>query len=624
MKKKFLIKKGQLWLDNICFLPIIAGKVSFALQVKETLLDTPFDCLAIGLPEAYYTKTLQGIQLLPYITVVLAKERDFHHYFPIDPCDGMTESIRLAMQDGSPIHFINCEMGEICRQIWKKQKSSTHHGLIFPDDFALEKIGLPAYVQAVYTDFVSKKNSYYSLQNDIQAKYMASRLQELSLEFGKILFVFSIHHLPFIFHYYQTEFKSRPKGKSPQEISLYTIHPDSLYNILGEVPYFTYLYEKIKGTLYFKEFEKTEGLKKLLLKTRDEFQKDFPEEIYRLSLQDLQTALQYMKKLSLIKNRLIPDLYEMVVAAKGIMGDGYALKLIETAKFYPLFEVEPPYPTIKMTDKSVRVNKLVFPACRVVPSIAREWKKIKLEKKPGKKQKKQWKTCWNPNTVCSWPPEDEIIENFCGYVRKRALKIAQISQVRSEEFQSTLKDGIHIRETLRNYHLGKIYVKEEPQIHGEVGAIIFIFDDHMDKEKYPYRLTWLPEHKEESTLAFYATDYKKELVGPGVARCFYGGALFIYPPQFIPDVWEDRKFITAPSDAERLIMAGLYYAEHQYIAVVAKKKPSLFTKNYATLQKKRLLFLPLSSFSHITLQKLRYFHVLNGKQVRSWASQFIR
>ena len=659
MDKKILIEDGRLWLDNICLVPLISGKVSIAREVKEIFLNLPFDCLAIGLPESFFSLTLQGIQSLPYINVLLAQERKgFYHYFPIDPCDGMVEAIRLAMQEGCPIRFIDREMGDLPPPLWIKSNVSGYNlsqsGLVLPDEYAIDRMGLPAYIQAVFPAFApdtnkNKKHLAWQISDnslfqsrsrerrddfhnkdwkhdqreDIQAKFMASRLQELSLEYGKVLFVFSVHHLPALLHYYQTEFANVSNGKKPYHTNLYSVHPDSLYLILGEIPYFTYLYEKIKGTLSFEEFEKTEGIKKLLMETRDEFQKEFPEEIYRVSLQDIQTALHYVRNLCLLKYRLIPDLYEMVVAAKGVMGNDFALKLIETAKFYPFMNITPPYPTIKMTDHSVRLGQSVFPAFRRVPTLAKEWKKIGLEKRPSKKQKKQWKTLWNQNTVCSWPPEDEIIENFCGYIRKRSLKLAGLSQVRVEEFTSTLKDGLHLRETLRNWHRGKIYVKEEPQIHGQVGAVIFIFDEDPDGRKYPYRLTWLAEHENESTLAFYATDFKNDLVGPGMARCFYGGALFIYPPQLIPDVWKDPRFAKAADKSELLMMAGLYYSEDRYVAVVAKKKPSLFIKNYAHLQQKRLVYLPLSSFSHTTLQKLRYFHVLNGKQVRSWASHFI-
>jgi hypothetical protein len=606
MQKRILAKEGQLWLDNICLVPIISGRVSFAAEVKESFLNTTFDCISVGLPSSFRTLTIQGIRALPYINVVLAEEDEIFGYFPIDPCDGIIEAIRLGMEEGIPIRFIDREMN----------KTPNFH-LILPDEYAIQKMGLSPYIQSIFPAFPIEKD-------DMQARFMASRLQELSFEYRKILFVFSIHHLPAILYFYQNNYGHVPNGKRPKEIKLFSIHPDSLYFVLGEIPYFTYLYEKLKGTISFEEFEKTEAIKKIFLEARDEYQKEFHEEIYQVSLQDVQTALQFIRNLCVLKYRLTPDLYELVLAAKGITGNDFCLKLIEIAKFYPYMDITSKYTSIKMTDRFICKDKSPLPAYRKVPTLAKEFKRISLEKKPDKRQKKRWKTYWNPNSVCSWPPEDEIIENFCGYIRKRALKLVGISQVRVEEFQSTLKDGIHLRETLRNWHLNKIYVKEEPQIQGEVGAVVFIFDDDPDDLKYPYKLTWHAEHENESTLVFYATDFKNDLIGPDIGRSFYGGALFIYPPQFVRDVWTDNRFDTATDNAERLIMAGLYYSQDRYVALVAKKKPSLFIKDYAKTQQKILVFLPLSTFSHKTLQKLRYFHVLNGKHVRSWASQFIR
>lgn len=607
MQKKILIKNGRLWLDNICLVPIISGRVYFADEVKEAFLDKRFDCIAVGLPNSFNDAISEGVRKLPFISVVLAEEiEEAFAYFPIDPCDGMIEAIRLGVKEGVPIHFIDKETRDIPPE-----------GLILPDEYILEETGLSAYIQTVYNAF--------SAENDEQARFMASKLQDLSFEYRRVLFVFSVHHLPAIVHYYQTEFGNIKNGMKPGMVKLFTAHNDLLFFILGEIPYFTYLYEKLKGIISFDEFKKAEAIKEIFLNAREAFHKAFPEEIYRISLHDLQTALRYTRNLCLIKQRFMPDLYELVVAAKGIGGNDFALKLIEIARFYPYIDINSKNPTIKMTDLFIispeeLKDMLIY---RKVPSIARQWRRLKLEKRPTKQQKRFWRTRWNPHTMCSWPPEDEIIENFCGYVRKRALKIAGLSHVRVEEFQSTLKDGIHIRETLRNLHLGKIFVKEEPQIHGEVGAVIFIFDEEDSDEKYPYKNTWQAEHQNESTLVFYATDYREDCAGPDIGRSFYGGALFIFPPQFISDVWKDLRFDDASTNAERLMMAGLYYSQNKYVAVVAKKHPSAFIRDYARLQQRRSIFIPISSFSHKTLQSLRHFHVLNGKHVRSWASQFI-
>ena len=100
------------------------------------------------------------------------------------------------------------------------------------------------------------KRAATAVEEDIQAIFMAARLKELSLEYRKVLFVFSLHHLPAILRFYQAEYRDIANGEKPKELKLYSAHPDSLYFILGEIPYFTYLYEKVKGTLLSRRVSK--------------------------------------------------------------------------------------------------------------------------------------------------------------------------------------------------------------------------------------------------------------------------------------------------------------------------------------------------------------------------------
>ena len=90
------------------------------------------------------------MQFLPYITVTLALDRgEFYSYFPNDPCDGMIEAIRLAMQEGLPIRFIDREMNKTFSPDLLRA-GQPKDGLILPDEHALEQIGLPTYIQAVF------------------------------------------------------------------------------------------------------------------------------------------------------------------------------------------------------------------------------------------------------------------------------------------------------------------------------------------------------------------------------------------------------------------------------------------------------------------------------------------
>ena len=159
--------------------------------------------------------------------------------------------------------------------------------------------------------------------------------------------------------------------------------------------------------------------------------------------------------------------------------------------------------------------------------------------------------------MCSWPPEDDRIESFHRHVRDQAKAIIGADLARTEKFTTSVRDGIDIRETLRNWHTGDLYVKVVPPSRGSIEVVVFLFDVPADPQVYINRATWYAEHAEESTLAFYATDPMKNLVGPGIAQAEYGGALFLFPPRPIPDVWTDPRLDFADTLEERLLAAGV-------------------------------------------------------------------
>ncbi len=141
---------------------------------------------------------------------------------------------------------------------------------------------------------------------------------------------------------------------------------------------------------------------------------------------------------------------------------------------------------------------------------------------------------------------------------------------------------------------------------------------------YINRTTWYAEHAEESTLAFYATDPMKNLVGPGIAQAEYGGALFIFPPRPIPDVWVDPRLDFTDTLEERLLAAAFLHSKDRHVAVVSPKIPPAAWRRLARKFGRKIVHLPLKRFSGQLLERLRTFHVLNGKQVRSYAADFIR
>jgi MFS family permease len=110
----------------------------------------------------------------------------------------------------------------------------------------------------------------------------------------------------------------------------------------------------------------------------------------------------------------------------------------------------------------------------------------------------------------------------------------------------------------------------------------------------------------------------------GIAMAMYGGALFFFPPVAIPDIWRDRALDFTETLEERLLAAACRYSFSPHIALVSAAPPGAGWRKLAQKYRKKWVHLPLSQFSDATIQQLRMVHVLNGREVRSYAAEFIR
>ena len=321
---------------------------------------------------------------------------------------------------------------------------------------------------------------------------------------------------------------------------------------------------------------------------------------------------------------MTPDMYTLAVSAQQILGDQYATHLIETARNYPFYD-ESGLPEATLGIDQVRLpDEETANIVSRLPGQPMTWRSLEIRRKPERQDLERWQTQWNPYAQCSWPPEDSLIESFRTRVMDRAKALIGADLARSEKFSTSIKDGIDIRETLRNWYNGDIYVKVLPPSVGTLDCCVMLFDVPADPRDYPWRTTWFAEHKDESTLAFFATDFQKEIIGPGIALANYGGAMFLFPPFSIPDIWQDPRLDFADSMEERIIGAACLHSRERRIALLSPGAPGAAYRSIARRFKKQLVHIPLSSFNDAMVQQMRMVHVLNGREVRSYASHFIR
>ncbi len=599
---------------KIRVMPIVHGSGDFAIRVREELLARPYDCVAVPLPPSFQDDVEAAVERLPAVSVVVQRDADSEgfSYVPIDPCQGVIAAIRMAIGDRIAREFIDMETPRF-----------EPHSAVYPDPYALKSVSPEGYAAAVLPTIPPPRSEQHG--NRIVA--MASRLREIESKYSLILFVCSLPDWPWVRDAYMRQLEPVEVEPFFAPVETFPVDPKTLIFILGELPFLTGLYERGRRELTPDDNLSVDGVKELVLAARDRLKKTLPRVAKRITPQLLSVYFRYARNLTLMECRLTPDFYTLVMAAKQTAGDDFALAIAETAHEYPYADhgVTPDEPQVR-----VGIDMADVPIWGVGPMVSRlegqsiSWRSLELKPNPREKDRKLWKQRWDPYGMCSWPPEDDRIESFQRHVRDQAKAILGADLARSEKFTTSVMDGIDIRETLRNWHTGDLYVKVQPPSRGSIEAVVFLFDSPADPKVYSNRATWYAEHSEESTLAFYATNHLENMVGPGVAQAEYGGAMFLFPPRSIPDIWTDPRLDFADTLEERLLAGAFAHSKERHVAVVSARPPSASWRRLARKFGRKIVHLPLKRFSAPLVERLRRFHVLNGKIVRSYAQDFIR
>jgi hypothetical protein len=599
--------------DKIHVLPVVHGSGNYTAQVREAILSTGGDCLAVALPPEFQTTVEQGLKLLPTVTVSCLEEPDgTRNYVPIDPSQPLIMGLRIARQEGMDTAFID----------WSTASFEPRQ-MHFPDTFALSGMSMEKFNAAL---LLTLKRPEPGSQHDKRARWMGYQLHRLEMDYSKIMFICSILDWPWVKEAYDER-----RDYSPPEIVdgtpyLYGVDSNTLLFALTEFPYITYLYEKRRQEMRSDKDVPIDGVKEIILRAREIFLKKKKVRYHNLSTQSFQAYLQYVRNLTLMESRLTPDLYTLVTAAKQIGGDLFAVSVLDAAREYPVKASE------SLDTLALGIDQAVFDADENTPvrmknrlsELLLEWRTLDLKPEPDIKKQENWKYNWDPHGQCSWPPEDEKIESLNTHVREQSKLLLSNDLARTEKFTSSVKDGIDIRDTLRNWHTGDIYVKEIPPSRGQVEIVVLLFDPEPDPKHYSWRQTWYAEHDDESTLCFFATEYMNNMVGPGVGESNYGGCMMIYPPRPIFNIWEDPNIKLADTLEEKLLEAAFYHSREKHVTVVSPCPARPSWRRLARHFKKNLIHIPMKRFSNQTLERVRRFHVLNGKEIRSFAQRFIQ
>ena len=591
--------------------PVLHGRLELAVAVRQALDGAQPDCVAVELPETLGGPVLRGVGRLPLLSVVAYQDATGRPvYLPIEPADPLVEALRVGLERKLPVHLVDQDVEGYGR----------HHELM-PDPYAVRRLGHQRYCDAYHEALPAGPAA--DPADAGRERVMAFHLQQLLARHERVLFVCGMAHARRVEALAGGEPIPEPLRRVRREgVTLYHLAAESSREVMAEVPYLSAAFERGRegGAAALDGLDRLAELIRLGQQAREKHEKSSGESVPASALD---VMFRFARNYALVEGRLAPDLYQLLVAARGAVDDNFGYEVWDLATDWPWQSDSPGLPVIHLSIEDLYEHARYIRFHRKLKtrrrSLLRLVKSRAKEDRPG-----EWKESWRGDAICSHQPEDIVVESYGDFLKKKAKGILSAENARVEPFTASLLDGIDVRETLRNWHEGRLYVHEHQLIKGEVGSVVVIFDeDRGESERYPYCITWQGEHEQESDMAFYATPLGAKLVGPGISRCEYGGFLLTYPPGRMFHVFEDPYFDRAESKPERLLLAGIDYCEERLIVYVAARPPRSMFRTLAERFGKKVVYIPIGDLSPLTLRRIRVFHVLDGHPVRVWAKDYI-
>lgn len=600
--------------------------MEFAGALRAELERVRPEVVTVELPESWQAGVVSALARLPKLSVLHHPESgdpEKRRYFLVEPTDPFVEALRWADEVGARGLCIDREVRNPVEDLRP-----------WPDPYALNSIGHGRFLAACEQYPGHLEHADEEQREETMAWWLQRLLAETK---GPVLHVSGIAHVARIRALAHGDPLAAPlRRRRRSDLTVSPLHSEASREVLSEPAYLAVAYEERRlsgGTV-----DRYTELERLYRRGAKVWEAAPGGTVGRARLR---AALTYVRNLALVDSRLAPDLFDTLVAAKGVLDDDFAWNVWELATEYPWQADAEEAGSLRLTleDLSRSTRQFRFQR-RLRRREMRLLKRRRREAVPG-----MWKKAWKGSAICSFPPEDLRIESYGTFLAHRARSILGAESSRVEPFTTSILDGIDVRETIRNWHEGRIYVREKGRVRGKVGAVVVIFDADAEAGweppdapvfpgddlgsmegggEFPWLVTWHGEHENESDMAFYATPAGEELVGPGISRARYGGFMMTWPPGRLLDLWADPLYRGVKSKAELLILAALDYSTERLVVVVGEQPPRARFHSIAAALDRKIVYLPLGQLAPHALQALRSFHVLDGQWVRAYANDYIR
>jgi len=649
-------------LPGIRILPILHERVDMAALTLAVLQLVDPALVAVELPTTLAEAVTTAVGRLPRISVILSEQHGADGLvWAVTPGDPLVQAVRWAHHHNRPVKLVDPDI-----------RYRHQHADHLPDPWVVWQLGPSSYLELVRAVAAS---AHRTQADTLREKGMAYNISEARRECdGQLLCLVGAMHAGPVAELLAGPLAPPLARQRRASVSVHHLHPSSLTAMLPDPPLAHAVHEvltegplpeetELASTIARRVELVREGLR--LITGQDEqetaerhravlayaahhAQRDGPQQLLVVDRRALgqvvwrvaagsyeeQTREQlhpwqerlffdFARRYTRLKGNLVAGLWEWVCCGRSVADDNLAWEVFDCARVYPWQTENAELPTAKIDGdlldlgvRRVRFRKRFF-RVKQRPVL------VPVRRRDKPEDPAEWLAGFDGEGICSYPPEDIVVEDYGRFLQHRALAAIAGATSHSEPFVSSMLDGVDIRETLAHWYEQRVWVKQQGRAPAAAGSVVVVFDQDLAGTAYPYHMTWLGEHDQESDMALYATDPTQQVVGPGIMRATYGGFMLTYPPGRLFDVWRDPEYRSASSKAEVLLLAGIDYSQHKTVVHASALPPPRRLHAYAAQQGKRILHIPLGSLSPQTIKKIRVVHILSGRDKRAIAKRYV-
>jgi hypothetical protein len=649
-------------IPGVRVMPVLHERVDLAPVVGQTLEILQPVAVAVELPTTLADAAAAAVARLPRVSVVISEEPgEDALVWVVTPGDPLVEAMRWAAENDRTVLLVDPDI---------RYGHRRHDPL--PDPHSLHEIGSDHYVELIRKLAGSMP---FDERDTRREQGIAHHVQQAAVRIeGNILCLVGAAHAERVAEHLKGPTAPPLARQRRSKVQLRHLHPESLTAVLPDPPLAHSVYEHLRSgepppardfaSTVAPRLELPQGVLTVVSGGRIEDRAERARALAAYAAHQCRRENQggrqvcdravlsavvwkvgaasyteqtrtetpawqkrlffdFVHRYARIRGQLIGSLYEWVVGARGVGDDNLAWEVFDVARCYPWQEESAEIATARIDGELLDLGTRTIRFRRRFMRVKQRPLAVPVRARPTADEPDEWLQAFQGDSICSYPPEDLVVEDWGRHLKQRAVSVLSAEKTRSEPFTTSMLDGIDLRETLLRLHEGRIWVREQGRDVGAAGSVVMTFDEDSNGTSYPYLMSWLGEHEQESDMALYATDPLQQVVGPGIMRATYGGFMLTYPPGRLYDVWKDPDYRMARTKPEVLLMAAVDYSIDKLVVHVGPRPPASRIRDYAGARGRKIVHLPLGSLSPVSLRKVRVVHILAGRDKRTIAKDYV-